>query len=222
MNSEQKYVFGSAIADEVARKLLEIGAIKDKSRSPGGLGFRLKLHDVNPDAPLSPYYVDLRIVRSSPPLLRRIGQLLVQRSSGLDYDLLADVPTAATPIVVAMSLITNCPMITPREGKTHGSGSKVDGIFTEGQRVLVVDDLITKGDSKLQAIDCLILAGLVVHDVLVLVDREQGGVAQLQDAGYQVHMVYPFSALVDFYCREGSITEETCAEILIYMAQAMK
>lgn len=138
---------------------------------------------------------------------------------GLEFDLLADVPTAATPIVVAMSLLTNTPMVTPREDKTHGSGSKVDGIFKPGQRVLVVDDLITQGDSKLEAIGRLVSAGLKVQDVLVLVDREQGGVMQIQDAGYDIHVMYQFSDLVNFYCGEGLITEDTCAEILSYMSQ---
>lgn len=133
----------------VAKRLLESGAVRFGS-------FRLKLHEENPGAPLSPYYINLRILRSFPHLMECTAQLYLDLAQGLVFDLLADVPTSATPTVAMMSYLSKIPMITPRSDvKSHGLTTQVDGIFREGQVVLLVDDIITTADSKLEAIRVL-------------------------------------------------------------------
>lgn len=215
-------VLETPTGQDVALELWAIGGVKYKDRSPGGMGFRLKLHDKNPDEPLSPYYVDLRLARSMPRLLRHIGLLFAQMSYNLHFDLIADVPTAATPLAVVLSQQLNVPMITPRENKTLESGAVIDGVYEEGQLVLVIDDLITKGDSKLETIGQLEIARLKVVDVLVLVDREQGGVKQLEEAGYKVHVAFTITELLDFYREKGLLSSEAHQEIADYIASQKK
>jgi orotate phosphoribosyltransferase len=90
------------------------------------------------------------------------------------FDLLADVPTAATPIVAILSHQTRIPMISPeKEEKERGIIRKIDGVFHKGQTALLVDDLITQADSKFEMIRVLEENGLVVRRVVVLLDREQ-------------------------------------------------
>ena len=82
----------SAAQQTVAEQLFDINAIKFGA-------FRMKLHDTNPDAPLSPIYVDLRILRSFPKAMDAAIVLYIDMVKNLSFDILADVPTAATPIV---------------------------------------------------------------------------------------------------------------------------
>lgn len=196
-----------------AKALLTAGAVKFGA-------FRLKLHETNPDAPLSPVYIDMRVLRSHPQersiVVDEYEKLI--RVNGLSFDILADVPTAATPFVAILADRMGVPMVTPRSGeKTHGSGASIDGTFQQGQRALVIDDLITKADSKLEAIRILQEGGLVVTDVVVLVDRQQGGVARLQQAGFKVHVRYPISQLLSQYVESGDLAEEKAREVFQYL-----
>ena len=109
---------------KLAGQLLKIGAIKFGN-------FRLKLHEKNPDAPLSPIYIDLRLLRSFPDVIDSAVESIRQLSADFIFDIYADVPTAATPIVAILSHVTRVPMISPRkEEKKHGTKAPIDGVFT--------------------------------------------------------------------------------------------
>jgi uridine monophosphate synthetase len=198
-----------------ANALLTTGAVKFGA-------FRLKLHEKQPDAPLSPIYVDLRTLRSFPDALDEAVVTLVEMiaARSLAFDLYADVPQAATPLVAVLSHVTRVGMITPREAKTHGSGDTINGAFTPGQTVLMIDDLVTRAESKLEAIHVLEAHGLLVRDVAVLVDREQGGAAQLAAAGYHLHAAVTLSQLLDHWRATSGIDEATYERVRAYSAQA--
>lgn len=184
--------------------------------------FRLKLHEQHPDAPLSPIYINLRVLRSFPDALDAAVAALAEliEAHGLRCDRYADVPMAATPLVAVLSHLTRVPMITPREPKTHGLPGSIDGAFTAGETVLVIDDLVTQAESKLEAARVLEANGLRVRDIAVLVDREQGGLAQLAGAGYTLHATTRLSQLLAYFRRVGSIDEARYAEVTAYFAGA--
>lgn len=196
---------------QLALDLFEIGAIK--------LGaFKLKLHETNPDAPLSPIYVDLRILRSFPKTMDTSCRVYQELTSKLKFDVYADVPTAATPLVAVLSYKTGIPMISPRkEEKTHGIKRQIDGVFTQGQVGLLVDDLITQAESKLETISILEENGLKVLDVAVLVDREQGGPEQLESRGYACHAAFKLRELLRLYSDLQKITSEKYEQIITYL-----
>jgi uridine monophosphate synthetase len=198
-----------------ADALLATGAVKFGA-------FRLKLHERQPDAPLSPIYVDLRTLRSFPDALDAAVAALqeVIARDGLSFDLYADVPQAATPLVAVLTHITRIGMITPREAKTHGAGDAINGAYTPGQTVLVIDDLVTRAESKLEAIHVLEAHGLIVRDIAVLVDREQGGAQQLAAAGYQLHAAVTLNQILDHWRTTGGIDEATYDRVRAYTAQA--
>jgi uridine monophosphate synthetase len=125
---------------------------------------------------------------------------------------------AATPFVAILSHLTRIPMITPRQPKTHGSGASIDGAYQPGQTAVVIDDLVTKADSKLEAVRVLEGEGLRVRDVLVLVDREQGGAQQLAEAGYTLHAALGLSELLEIYRRGGMLDEGSYARVQQYVA----
>jgi uridine monophosphate synthetase len=184
---------------KLALSLFDIGAIKFGA-------FKLKLHDTKPDAPLSPIYVDLRILRSFPDVMDSAVEVYAEITKGLRFDVYADVPTAATPIVAVLSHKTRIPMISPRkDDKQHGTKRPIDGSFHQGEVALLIDDLITLASSKLEAISVLEENGLHVHHVVVLIDREQGGVQELKNRGYACHAAFKLRELLDVYLQTGKI-----------------
>jgi uridine monophosphate synthetase len=111
-------------------------------------------------------------------------------------------------------------MVDPRrEVKGHGTRRAIEGAFEAGETALLVDDLITRGHSKLEAIEALEAADLVVRDVLVLIDREQGGAADLAERGYRLHAALKLTGLLEALRVSDRITPEQHAEVLAYLKQ---
>ena len=196
-----------------AEALLEAGAVKFGA-------FRLKLHETQPEAPLSPIYVDLRVLQSYPDALdAAVAALreLIARDP-LQFTRYAGIPLAATPLTAVLSHVTRVPMITPREPKSHGAGGTIDGAYTPSETVLPIDDVVSHADSKLEAIRVLEASGLVVRDVAVLVDREQGGPQQLAAAGYTLHAAVRLSQLLEHWRATGGIDAATDERVRAYQA----
>ena len=197
--------------EELAAGLMQIGAIRFGN-------FKLKLHEKEPDAPLSPIYVDLRILRSFPQTLDAAVQVYQQLSDGIAFDIYADVPTAATPITSVLSYKTRIPMISPRlDKKQYGLSRSVDGCFHRGQRILLIDDLITNAESKLEAIAILEHNNLVVAGILILIDREQGGFEALQNQGYLCKRAFSIRELLSFYKQSGRVSKKDYTRTLAYL-----
>lgn len=169
----------------------------------------------------SPIYIDLRLLVSHPPLLREAAQAMAEIARGLDFDRFAAIPYAGLPIGVALALEMNRPLIYPRrEVKEHGTRRAIEGTFQPGETVLLVDDLITRGDSKLEAIAPLEEAGLTVCDVLVLIDREQGGAGDLAQRGYRLHAALRLTEILDALREFGRITPAQHTEVLTYLGNS--
>ncbi len=170
--------------DKCLEKLYQIGAVKFGE-------FTLK------SGVISPVYVDLRQIVSFPELLKQISSLMWEKVTDADFDLACGVPLTALPIATAISLGHSLPMVMRRkEAKAYGTKKLIEGSFTPGDRCLVVEDVVTSGSSVLETIAPLEEAGLVVEDVVVFVDREEGGREKLEQAGYKLHSVLTLSDLL--------------------------
>ena len=146
----------------------------------------------------SPFYVDLRVVISHPDVLAEIGRLMAAEVARCRADRIAGIPYAGLPLAVAASLAGGVPLVYPRrEAKTYGTRRRIEGGFQPGERVVVIDDIVTDGASKLEAIEPLEAAGLVVEDLVVLIDREQGARERLLARGYRLHSVLTISECFD-------------------------
>jgi uridine monophosphate synthetase len=154
----------------------------------------------------SPIYIDLRQIISYPQLLRQVGEAYLPILRDLQFDRLAGLPYAAIPIATAVSLQGNYPLIYPRkEVKTYGTKAEIEGEYHAGETALVIDDLATTGGSKFEAIEKLTGAGLVVKDVVVLVDRQSGAKEALEQAGFKLHAVLTITELLDYWERAGKV-----------------
>ena len=161
----------------------------------------------------SPIYIDLRQIISYPKLLAEIAQAYLPLLSTLHFSRIAGLPYAAIPIATAISLAGNFPMIYPRkEVKTYGTKAEIEGEYHPGETVVVIDDLATTGGSKFEAIEKLTGAGLVVKDVVVLVDRQSGAKESLAQAGYAMHAVLTISQLLDYWEMSGKVDENKITE----------
>ncbi len=165
----------------------------------------------------SPIYVDLRLLVSHPLLLREAALALAEVAHELEFDRIAAIPFAGLPIGVVMALEMERPLIYPRPVKAHGTRRAIEGTFEPGETALVVDDLISRGGSKLEAIAPLEAVGLAVRDVLVLIDREQGGAKELAEQGYRLHAVFRLPEIMDALRESERITPTQHAEVLAYL-----
>lgn len=130
----------------------------------------------------------------SPDGLALIGPLGISALAAAEWrvDSVGGLTLGADPVSYAIayaSALTGKPIrafTVRKEAKAHGTGRLIEGPFREGDRVAVVEDVITTGGSALRAVEAIRAAGGKVAGVLALVDREEGGREALESAGLPV------------------------------------
>jgi len=210
------------LAQEVlALKLLNAGVVKFGA-------FKLKLHETQPEAPLSPIYINLRTPdnKDGPltvDLVENIGWQLfnITNKERIEFDLVAGIPRAGEPFAEVVSRWSGKPLIKLGK-KVEGDKRKIDAIvsgrYQSGQRILLVDDLITQADTKKEAINVCRGAGLDVVGVVVLLDREQGGSEELKKMGYDLFSAFTLTALLDYYVLMREIEPALRLQVMNYLA----
>ena len=168
----------------------------------------------------SPVYLDLRQLVSYPALLAQAAQAYAALLRELEFDRLAALPYAALPIGTAVSLLGGWPLVYPRkEAKAYGTKAEIEGLYVAGERAVVIDDLATTGGSKFEAIEKLSAAGLVVKDVVVLIDRESGAAQALAGQGYTMHAVFTLSGLLAYWEGASKVSAEQAAAVRRFLAE---
>lgn len=159
---------------------------------------------------VSPFYIDLRQAQSFPDTFSAIIDAYSEMMADTDGSVyLAGVPEAATPFAAAVGYKLHRRIVQPRKVvKDHGTKSSVEGSFKAGDRVVLIDDLITKGDSKLEAIAQIEAAGLVIDKFIVLVDREQGGLETVRASGHNIEAAFGISELIENLLSQDKITKK--------------
>jgi len=191
--------------DELCRILLRTGCLQFGT-------FRLA------SGMLSPYYVDLRLIPSDPEAFRKIiafysyvlSATVVKRVVRI-----AGIPTAgiAYGAILAFNLAKPF-MYVRKEAKEHGRGRRIEGVLLPGDRVLVLDDVITTGTNILEAVDAIRSEGGLVEDAVVLLDRQQGGGANLKNIGVRLHSFSTMHRIADILLAQGTIDERQHEEIM--------
>ncbi len=139
-------------------------------------------------------YIDARMTTMSPDGLALIGPLAleVMREAGWRPDSVGGLTLGADPVSYAIAYASHIAgepvraFTVRKEAKTHGTGKLVEGPFRSGDKVVVVEDVITTGGSALRAIAAIRTAGATVIGVISVVDREEGGRENIEAAGLEV------------------------------------
>jgi orotate phosphoribosyltransferase len=134
----------------------------------------------------SDYYIDIKKASTNPRVLYLISQLMAEKLqiANIRPDRIAGVVLGSIPLAAALSLATGIPYVMVRkEKKDHGTSKLIEGDLNPGDRVLVVEDVITTAGSSIQAIATLRENGAVVSDAISVIDREGGGRENLSAAG---------------------------------------
>ena len=113
-------------------------------------------------------------------------------------------------------------MIYPRkEAKSYGTKAEIEGEYHAGETAVIIDDLATTGGSKFEAIEKLTGAGLVVKDVVVLVDRQSGAKESLAQAGYSMHAVLAIGQLLEYWESAGKVEKDKIEATRKFISQSL-
>jgi orotate phosphoribosyltransferase len=191
---------------ELCRILTKIGALKFGT-------FRLT------SGKTSPYYIDLRVVPSFPDAFQRICDLYLNLiESDLDikeFERVAGIPTAGIPFASVIAYRLRKPFLYVRtHARLHGRERRIEGMIMPGDRVLLIDDLITTGQSLRRSATAIRAEGGVVNDAVVLMDREEGGKEKLVKDKMTLYYLLRVSEAADRLYKMGVITEDQWKTIL--------
>jgi len=167
----------------------------------------------------SPYYIDLRIIPSFPDAFSRICDLFVKLIETdqkiMNFKRIAGIPLAGLPFGSLVSYRLKKPFVYIRPHiKLHGRQRQIEGIVMPGDRVLLIDDLITTGKSIGKAVAAVRTEGGVVDDAVVLLDREEGGKERLAKDNVSLHYLMKASEAADKLYEIGAISEDQLQIIL--------
>jgi len=173
----------------------------------------------------SPVYINLRLLISNPQALQRAAEVMWHEVCALqsmrqprlqDYDLVAGVPFGGLHLATAFSLRSSTPMIYLHPPK-DGPRTIVEGNYSPGQTVLILDDLITGGRSIIHTAQRLEEDHLIVEDALVLIDRQQGAHERLKQRGVNLQSILTLESVLHYLGSSRKISEEWYHKSLEYL-----
>ena len=166
----------------------------------------------------SPIYVNLRVVPSYPESFAAVTEELSKVVKKIKPDVVAGAETAGIPLAAAISLKTKIPMIYVRKRpKGYGTNQLIEGELEKGKKVVLVDDMATNAFSKLKFVEGIKEAGGIVNDVVIVLDREQGGVEALAKEKVKLHSLITLKELLQYMKNNNLIDDDKYDEISDYL-----
>jgi orotate phosphoribosyltransferase len=167
----------------------------------------------------SPYYVDLRVIPSFPDAFREICEFYAEYITdeiGLkNFERIAGIPLAGIPFASQIAYNLKKPFLYVRKGvKLQGRERRVEGVLVSGDRVIVIDDLLTTGVTLKNAVEAVRAEGGVVTDAVVFLDREEGGRKALEKDGVKLHPLLKISEVANMLYEIGGLDQESYRTIL--------
>ncbi len=154
---------------------------------------------------LSNYYFNCKAVTLSPEGIYVIGHLLYDMVKDLKVDAIGGLTLGADPLSFATAYTSHLEgdpieaFVVRKKAKDHGTMQWIEGNVKEGDRVVIVDDVITSGKSTIEAIIRARDAGLEIVKIIALIDRQEGGKEAVKDIGYDVAPVVTRDEIMEVY-----------------------
>lgn len=190
------------LENTIAKALLEVGAVELKPNDPFTWASGIK----------SPIYCDNRITMSSPAIRKEIANGLAEaiEKNFPGTEAVAGTATAGIPHAAWVSDVLELPMMYVRsKAKEHGRGNQIEGKIVAGQKVVVIEDLISTGGSSLVAVEALQKEGFEVLGVVSIFTYGLPKAEQaFKEAGISFVSLTNYDALVHAAIEEGSISKE--------------
>ncbi|MFH0860355.1 MAG: orotate phosphoribosyltransferase [Candidatus Altiarchaeota archaeon] len=165
-----------------------------------------------------PVYVDVRVLPSNPASMDTVTSEMADVAKKIDFDVVCGAETAGISLAAVVAIKLKKPMVYVRKKpKQHGTKTMIEGSFREGDRMLLVDDMITDGGSKRVFIDGIRASGAIVEDALIVLDREQGGSETLSKSDVRLHSLITLKELLDYMKDKKLVKEEKYKEVVSYL-----
>ncbi|MGB7968316.1 MAG: orotate phosphoribosyltransferase, partial [Methanobacterium sp.] len=138
----------------------------------------------------SDYYVDMKRAITDPIILSKVAEIISKKIDKLKIDRIAGPALGAIPIVTAVSIESKIPMLMIRKSKKdYGTSELIEGDLRNGDRVIVLEDVTTTGNSLIKAVKAVISNGGIVDKAYVIVDRNEGAIANLKNEGVDLEPI---------------------------------
>ncbi len=171
----------------------------------------------------SPFYIDLRSIISYPEIIKNIVQLLKDVLVDKQFDVLTGIPYTALPLAAQVSVEIGTPLVYQRkEVKAYGTGKLIEGHFEAGQTCLIIDDLITTGESKFEAAEGMEEAGLKVKDFICLIDRSYNGAEMLATKGYKLSSIITVEDMIEVLGAENLLDAKLAQKVREFVNQPVE
>jgi uridine monophosphate synthetase len=200
----------SSTTDKIADALFSSGCLTFGS-------FKIK------SGAISPYYIDLARLLSIPKQLCMVAEVAADQIRQImasdKIDKLASIELKGALIVPSIACQVNLPCIIVRkEAKAYGVTGRITGAHVaKGDNILIFDDVISEGLSKIEAIKPLQELGGNVKHLMVVVNREQGGIEKLEQLGFKVHALVKVSEIANSLQNNKRISNEQSEEVLAFV-----
>ena len=176
----------------------------------------------------SPVYVNLRLLISNPRALSRAAKVMHEEIQALEarlhpgiqsFQRVCGIPFGGLHLATAYSIRSQVPMVYVHPAKErNGNRVWVEGKYESGERVLLLDDLVTSGGGIIETATFLRTnAGLEVKDALVLLDREEGAKEQLKERGYNLISILGLETMLNYLMASGHIEDENYRRSIDYI-----
>tara|TARA_Y100000389_G_scaffold124965_2_gene122314 strand:+ start:4928 stop:5548 length:621 start_codon:yes stop_codon:yes gene_type:complete len=170
----------------------------------------------------SPIYIDLDIAISFPVLLKTIAAEYISILDELHFDKIVALPYTGLPIGTAICLEKELPMLYPRkETITYGTEASIEGIYYKDEKVVIVDDFVTSGNSVYDALDKINEVELIVKDIVLLIDIESEGRDRLTGDGYNLHFIFKLKEMLGYWKSERLISVDTYLQVNAFLSNTV-
>jgi len=194
-------------AQKIAQALLKTGAVQLSPKEPFTWASGIQ----------SPIYCDNRLTMSEPSVRKEITAGLADliHNNFADVEVIAGTATAGIPHAAWVSDLLELPMVYVRsKPKGHGKGNQIEGKIKEGDKVVVIEDLISKGGSSLTAVQALREAGSDVLGVVSIFTYGLNSATEaFEEAGLSYYSLSNFAALMEAVKQNGTITSNEIEEL---------